>query len=734
MVFVSGLAALSWEVLWQIHASLAIGVSAFGTAVTLVATMGGMTVGSLLAGKVLEARPGLPPFRAYALLEATVGLFGILGLGPGFRAALALDVFVYRRAPALSPVAQVAAVCLVLSVPAAAMGATIPVFAVMARYARTGVAALYGWNTAGAAIGVLVVSFALMPALGADVSAALLAAVNVSVAGVAFLVRSREPSSPTELRVDASVASDIAADMVLAFGSGFVALGLEVAWFRSLRAAFWSTTDTFAVLLVSVLVPLAAGAPLSRFFSRRGFRPGTGLAVGGVLTILATPVLSRFDIVFQAQNHAGLGYLLARLGASLLVLGPPMALLGTCLPWVLERHRESARVSRIYAINAAGCVAGSLTVGWLVLRGIGAERAGWVLGLLAVLFSFVSLGPRSRWAAVGLSLGALGVAVGFDSGAGRTRVQGWFAGHLGPPIAIAEGPDSTVAVADNAALKDRELAIDGFSATSESDSTHYMRWMGRLPMILHPSPKRALVICFGTGQTADAVRQEGPERLDIVDVNPDVFKMARYFSSNHDVLDDPRVRAITMDGRAWLRRTEETYDVVTLEPMPPHFAGVNALYSREFYGLVAARLRPGGVAAQWLPFHLVDGDAAAAIVATFSETFGDAILWVDPVDFTGILVGRMGAPSRAFGVSFPGLARAVSRDMTPSAVATAVRLYPEDVRRWAQRGRVITDDNQLLAYDLHPAFKGSSLELMLFHARTLEGLYLEGHPGRPTAQ
>ena len=48
-----------------------------------------------------------------------------------------------------------------------------------------------------------------------------------------------------------------------------------------------------------------------------------------------------------------------------------------------------------------------------------------------------------------------------------------------------------------------------------------------------------------------------------------------------------------------------TYDVVTLEPMPPNFAGVNALYSREFYVLVAsARLGvPAGVVAQWLPFR-----------------------------------------------------------------------------------------------------------------------------------
>ena len=38
-----------------------------------------------------------------------------------------------------------------------------------------------------------------------------------------------------------------------------------------------------------------------------------------------------------------------------------------------------------------------------------------------------------------------------------------------------------------------------------------------------------------------------------------------------------------MDGRTWMRRTDKEYDVITLEPMPPTFAGVNNLYSLEFY-------------------------------------------------------------------------------------------------------------------------------------------------------
>jgi spermidine synthase len=162
-----------------------------------------------------------------------------------------------------------------------------------------------------------------------------------------------------------------------------------------------------------------------------------------------------------------------------------------------------------------------------------------------------------------------------------------------------------------------------------------------------------------------------------------------------------------MDGRAWLRRTDKLYDVITLEPMPPNFAGVNALYSLEFYQLAAARLRPGGLLVQWLPFHLISLHDAGAIVATFQRQFPDSILWIDPVDQSGILIGRLGAAAEAahsnLGLSFPGLQRPGAHgDMTPDAITANVALRAAGIAKWAELAdRIVTDDNQLLAYGLH---------------------------------
>ncbi len=93
---------------------------------------------------------------------------------------------------------------------------------------------------------------------------------------------------------------------------------------------------------------------------------------------------------------------------------------------------------------------------------------------------------------------------------------------------VSEGPDSTVWVTRNSKGL-HLLVIDGFIASSELPRTNYMKWMGHLPALAVPEVRNALVICFGTGQTAHAVRRHRPERLDLVDVSSAVFRAGPLF-------------------------------------------------------------------------------------------------------------------------------------------------------------------------------------------------------------
>ncbi|MHC5115196.1 MAG: spermidine synthase [Planctomycetota bacterium] len=710
LISFGGVAALSWEVVWQLQASLAFGISAFGTALTLAATMGGMAVGSLVMGRVLHRRTVERPFVLYGWLELVIGISGLLML-PGFALLEAFDAHVYAASPTLAPAVRVLGIAVLLGPPTFSMGATVPVFQLVARRYGASIAKLYAVNTAGAAAGVLLFSFVLLPELGVARTCVLVAGINIAVCAATWIVTriASETPAPAPAPAGPRDAEPLLAPRIsprlaqaIVAGTGLATFGLEVTWFRALRSAFWSTSHTFAIILASVLIPLAIGARLAPWIRRRGIGPGATVAAAGVAILVVTPLVERMDLFAGVGDAGYFGTLAIWLGLSLAILGPPMVLLGMALPWCLEEFPEPRMTGRLYGVNTIGSVVGSIAAAWLLLPWLGFARASWLIGSAIIILAVPALGRAPRVVAVSAGLLALAAAWQFTSSPGRDRFQGFpdFGGH--EVLAFREAPDATVSVI-KAPRGNRALMIDGFAASTEGlFGAHYMRWMGSLPMLAHPRPADGLVICFGTGQTTDGVREEGIDALDVVDVSAAVFEMAPLFETNNDVLEDSKVQTIVMDGRAWLRRTTRRYDVVTLEPMPPNFAGVNSLYSQEFYEIVASRLKPGGLVAQWLPFHLVTAEHSVAIAATFVDVFPDSVLWVDPIGGTGILLGRHDAAAAGvppLGTKWPGLWReTVMRTLDEDEIADAVLLDAAGLRRYAEGGLVITDDNQLLNF------------------------------------
>ena len=291
-VALGGVAALSWEVLWQLGASLSLGVSATGTAMTLAVTMAGMTVGSLLMGRALKGRNVEQPLLVYAALEAVIGVSGLL-LQPGFDLVERLDSVIFGISPDLAPATHLVSIAMLLGPPTIAMGATVPVFELIGRATGTSVARLYGINTAGAAAGVLLFSFVLIPMLGVAWTCITVAIINFSVTGLTIALNQQSRGAEHQAAATRIVAADsplpTRAALFVVFATGFVTFGLEVAWFRSLRAAFQSTTESFAIILASVLIPLAIAARLVPKLRARGITPSQALMAAGIAILLATP-------------------------------------------------------------------------------------------------------------------------------------------------------------------------------------------------------------------------------------------------------------------------------------------------------------------------------------------------------------------------------------------------------------------------------------------------------------
>ena len=187
LVVTSGFATLSWEVIWQIKSTLALGVSAWGTAVTLAVTMGGMSVGGFLMGHALREGLSVRAVRLYGTLECIIGLAGLF-LNAAFRAVERLDTWAYAGMPGWASLVHVLGIVVVLGIPTICMGATLPVFGLMAGQFQVSIAELYGLNTLGAATGSLFVALVLIPLLGLSTAIRVIAGLNIAVCVGAWLL------------------------------------------------------------------------------------------------------------------------------------------------------------------------------------------------------------------------------------------------------------------------------------------------------------------------------------------------------------------------------------------------------------------------------------------------------------------------------------------------------------------------------------------------------------------
>jgi spermidine synthase len=204
-----------------------------------------------------------------------------------------------------------------------------------------------------------------------------------------------------------------------------------------------------------------------------------------------------------------------------------------------------------------------------------------------------------------------------------------------------EGAAATVMVAEypSGVTKGKRILVNGSSA---SNSTQYglavNRIQGCLPFLFERMPKRVLATCFGTGITFGTLAQFDVERIDGVDISPEVIEAApRFGAQNYDVVGQERVRIHIDDGRNYLLKSADRYDVITMEPMPPALAGVSDLYTREFYHLCRERLHPGGIVSQWVPLYFLGLEDVRMLYRTFAESFPYVLVFF--YNFDTFLVG-----------------------------------------------------------------------------------------------
>ncbi|HEX9934560.1 MAG TPA: fused MFS/spermidine synthase, partial [bacterium] len=182
-------------------------------------------------------------------------------------------------------------------------------------------------------------------------------------------------------------------------------------------------------------------------------------------------------------------------------------------------------------------------------------------------------------------------------------------------------------------------------ASSDEYDMRLQRMLGHLPSLIHPAPKTVLVVGCGAGVTAGTfVIHPSVERIVICEIEPRVIEGARdYFGKeNYDVLKDPRTVIIYDDARHFLATTEETFDIITSDPIHPWVRGSAVLYTAEYFALNKKHLNPGGIVTQWVPFYESSEAVVKSEMATFMQAFPYGTVWNSDIFLEGYDVVLLG--------------------------------------------------------------------------------------------
>ncbi len=696
MFFLSGAAALIYQVVWVRSLTLIFGGSHQAVTAVLSIFMAGLAIGGYAIGRYVDRVR--KPLRLYGLLELGIAAFAFIFMGlmkvyPSIYVGLAQgedDSIFYLS------VIRILFSILALIIPTTLMGGTLPV---LSRFVsrqpetlRSYLSFLYGFNTLGAVLGALLAGFFFLRLHSVSTTFYIAIATNVLIGLMSILLQDKASSvfsskgAAPETPVSGGLedTQDLFPLRLVLWGigiSGFCALGYEVLWTRILTIAIGASVYGFTIMLIAFLTGIALGSKAYGLFLKvfrvkdAGVRRiifwfGIVQVIIGVTAFLVTVYIREIP----ANSVRLQGYLLkAEIGSfavrvwsnfalAFLYMVVPAFFMGVAFPLAGEAHAKYRKavgraVGEVLAYNTIGAILGAGVSGFLMIYLFGIERSLQLLTVINTglgLFVLSSL-RKIRWLNAGGA--ALTLATVSFLALNENSLRLWDMRHFAifrsnQPEAFAtpemvqeaventdvlyyaEGIESIVSVIKVKGGEQSFLTNGRIEASSHLQAQQVQLTLGHLPMLLNPNPKKVLVVGLGSGMTLGATSvHPGVEQVTLAEIEPKVIGVARTFSEyNHRVLDNPKLKIIFNDGRNFLMTTKEKFDVITADPIHPWFRGAGYLYTTEYFKLAADHLQPGGIIAQWLPIYELTPQDLRSIVRTFREHFKFTLMWLTHYD------------------------------------------------------------------------------------------------------
>jgi predicted membrane-bound spermidine synthase len=661
----SGVCGLIYESIWSHYLRLFVGHAAYAQTVVLIVFIGGMALGAWLIGRCTPRLRN--PLLGYAIAEGVIGLVSLVF----HRLFVASTEWAYDSllpvacVPESPCLAQWVFAALLILPQSILLGTTFPLMTSGVLRLAPGdpgrrIALLYFLNSLGAAAGVLLSGFILIPALGLPGTLLTAGLMNIAVALAAWACARGIGGSSSLVPPAMDRAYRPPQRHVLIFVAALTGLSsfiYEIIWIRMLSLVVGTSTHAFELMLAAFILGLAFGGLWIRQRIDR-FRDLTwALAVVQVLMgVAAVGTLALYDGMFDFMSHvlgalrrSESGYLVYNIfnhGIALTIMLPATFLAGMTFPLIataLFRGPDGERaIGYTYAANTFGSIVGVVLAVHFALPVLGV-KGGLLFGAgidIALGVVLLRLGARDAVPRRALPWGIAGVmsllVVGFAVPVLPERMasgvyRGGNARIESDREILSHRDGKTASVTVTRIASATTIATNGKPDASISRDAHptsdevTMVMTALVPLAYRPDAKTAAVIGFGSGMTTTTLLGSPTlERVDTIEIEPQMVAGARYFQDIvAPAFSDPRSRIVIDDAKSYFARSDLRYDLIISEPSNPWVTGVSSLFTREFYARVRRQLDRDGLFVQWVHVYEFNDRLLATILRALDIEFGD---------------------------------------------------------------------------------------------------------------
>ncbi|MCJ7748588.1 MAG: fused MFS/spermidine synthase [Desulfobacterales bacterium] len=402
--------------------------------------------------------------------------------------------------------------------------------------------------------------------------------------------------------------------------SGIVA---QILLMRELLVSFLGNELTLGIILGNWLILVAVGSFIIGKTVEKVERKIEVFVFFQLFFSVALPFtiyLSRiFKNILLATPGEGLGFA-PIFYSSLLILLPVTLPLGALFTYGCKLYSQYIRedvssIGKVYVLESIGAIIGGLLMTFLLIQYLNSFEIAFIISLTDTLISIFLLWPKSRLSKVAFqkALWILSILLSFifaysflpqtSNSIHQSSIQSQWRN-----LNVIHNENS---IYGNITVTKRGEQFTFFtngvpSITTPVPDIASIEDFVHFPMLFHEKPKSVLILSGGAGGMIHEILKYPVSRVDYVELDPLLLKLLQKFSTplTQSELSDQRVKIHYADGRFFVQRTQDRFDIIFIGLPAPQELHTNRLFSSEFFSTAKGKMNSDGIIVLTLPGSL----------------------------------------------------------------------------------------------------------------------------------